>query len=174
MSNLQSFMASHGYKLDISENEIRLEKKRRFNIGAIIFGLIFVPFFIIGGIWLNMKTGSFILGLVILLIVIRFNTRGLRPVTIFDWSHTKMIRKSLVFFANSITINLEDVKGVAIRFKDLASDSSEGVDDFEKTIYIKTGKGDINVVDFYSEKKGVEPELEEFRALLENYLLQKA
>jgi hypothetical protein len=179
MSALNSFMAEQGYTIRVQPEEIRFEKKRRIRIGAIIFGLVFIPLFLLLGFGLpssslNMQIGCSLIAMGILLVVVRFNSRGIRPVTIFDWTRTQMVRKSRVFFANSITMKLEDVQGVGIRMVDLVSHSTEGVDDYEKILFVKTAKGEVDVVEFFSDQKDVEPGLEEFRSLLENYLMKKA
>jgi hypothetical protein len=122
---------------------------------------------------LNMQIGCSLIALAILLVVIRFNSRGLRPITIFDWTRTQMVRKSRMFFANSITVKLGEVQAVGIRMIDLVSHSTEGVDDYEKIVFLKTADGEVDVVEFFSEQKDNEPGLEEFRSLLENFLVKK-
>ncbi len=103
----------------------------------------------------------------------RFNFRGARPITIFDWTRNTMIKKSVWFFLNSVSHKIEGYNGVDLEITDLGKESSEGVDEFQKTIYLKTQNGNINVVDFYSEVEPMEPELKEIMQMIHDYLTTK-
>ena len=97
----------------------------------------------------------------------------MRPITIFDWTRTTMVKKSVWFFIDSKISQIDGYNEVDLNTIDLGSESSEGVDEFQKTIYIKTNSGNIDVVDFYSEVEPMEPELQEIMKIIHDYLVNK-
>ena len=170
--SLDTYLAAQGYALHHSDKEIRLEKKRKINITSIVIGVISVGVLSLMGAVFSMVSFYVVAGLIVL-VVMRFNFRGARPITIFDWTHTTMVKKSVWFFINSQTTKIENYNGIDLNTIDLGSESSEGVDEFQKTIYIRTGAGNVDVVDFYSEVEPMEPELKEIMQIIHNYLIQK-
>ncbi len=170
--SLDTFLAEQGYDLQHSDDEIRLEKKKKTNITSIIVGAIGMGVLILMGVVFSMNAFYFVAG-IILLIVMRFNFRGARPITIFDWTHTTMIKKSVWFFINSKATKIEGYNGVDLKTIDLGSESSEGVDEFQKTIHLLTSTGNVDVVDFYSEVEPMEPELKEIMQIIHEFLVRK-
>ena len=170
--SLDAYLAAQGYSLQHSDTEIRLEKLQKINVTSIIVGAIGMAVMIVFGSFFSISFFYVIAGF-ILLTVLRFNFRGTRPITIFDWTHTMMIKKSVWFFINSKTSKINDYNGVDLNTIDLGSESSEGVDEFQKTIYIKTSSEHIDVVDFYSEVEPMEEELTEIMEIFHNYLVAK-
>ena len=168
--SMDAYLAGQGFSLQHSATEIRLEKKRKINVTSIIVGVIGMAVMIAFGSFFSLSFFYAVAGF-ILLIVLRFNFRGARPITIFDWTHTMMVKKSVWFFINSKTSKIKDYNGIDLNTIDLGSESSEGVDEFQKTIYIKTGSGNIDVVDFYSEVEPMEEELKEIMQIIHNYLV---
>lgn len=172
--SLDTFLDAQGYALSHSDTEIRLEKNQKTNVTSIIAGTIGIAVFIFMGVsFPPAATMMYVVAGAILLVVLRFNFRGARPITIFDWTHTMMVKKSVWFFINSKTSKIEGYNGVDLKTIDLGSQSSEGVDEFQKTIYIKTNSGEVDVVDFYSEVEPMEPELKEIMQIIHDHLIQK-
>ena len=170
--SLDAYLAAQGFDLQHSDKEIRFEKKRKINVTSLVIGVIGIGLFVLMGIVFS-QTSLFVVAGLIVLVVMRFNFRGARPITIFDWTHTLMVKKSVWFFLNSKSFKIENYNGVDLNIIDLGSESSEGVDEFQKTIYLKTSAGNIDVVDFYSEVKPMEPELKEIMEIIHNYLTRK-
>jgi len=175
MASLDVFLKDQGFRLTRSDDEIILEKKRKFNVTSIIVGVISITVLIFVGRMLPpAKTLMYIISGIVVLLVAGFNFRGTRPITVFNWTHNTMVKKSVWFFVNSKTTQIEGYRGIDINTVDWQSQSSEGVDEYQKTIYLKTDGGDINVVDFYTEEKETEPELVELMQIIHDHLTSKA
>jgi hypothetical protein len=171
---LEAFLSEQGYRLHYTDDEVKLEKKLKINITSIIVGGIGIGIFVMLGSWLkDSAILMYVISAIILLIVLRFNYRGARPITIFDWSHDTMIRKSVWFFLNSQSVKINGYTGIDLRTTDWSSQSSEGVDEYQKTIFLKTADGEVDVVDFYTEEEDTEPELKEIMQILHDFLIVK-
>ncbi|MCP4457646.1 MAG: hypothetical protein GY816_06420 [Cytophagales bacterium] len=171
--SLDAYLKAQGYDLHHSDTKIRLEKKRKINVTSIVVGVIGVGVLSLMGVVFSMNSFYVVAGLIVL-VVMRFNFRGTRPITIFDWTHTMMVKKSVWFFINSKSTKITGYNGIDINTIDLGSESSEGVDEFQKTIYLKTSSGNVDVVDFYSEVEPMEPELKEIMQIIHDYLVKKS
>ena len=169
---LDKFLKSQGYKLEKSETEIKLERVRKLNIVSIVVGTVAIIIFTWVGSWLKeAATLMYIISAIILFVVLRFNYRGARPITIFDWTHKNMIKKSVWFFINSMSFEINGYQGIDCRTTDLSSQSSEGVDEFQKRIYLNTADGEIRVIDFYVEEdESVDDELRELMQIIDAHL----
>lgn len=173
MGSLDAFLKDQGFKFSQSEKEVRLEKVRKFNVVSLIVGLIGISIFVFIGFSFPAAGGlMYVIAAIILLLVLRFNFRGYRPITLFDWTYKTMIKKSVYFFINSVTVNIEDYNGIDLRTTDLASSSSEGVDEFQKTIFLRTANGEIDVVDFYTDNEPVEPEIPTIMQAIHDHLMR--
>jgi hypothetical protein len=170
---LNDFLKEQGYKLELSDNEVVLERRRKINVVSIVVGVISISILMLVGSWLPVTSLMTVLSVVILFLVLRFNFRGTRPITIFDWTFKTMIKKSVWFFANSKSIAINGYKGIDLRTVDLSSQSSEGVDEFQKTIYLNTEDGEVVVIDFYIEEdETVDAELRELMQIIHNHLIK--
>ncbi len=174
MASLEAFLQDQGYTFSVSDKEIRLVRKRKFNIVSWVVGIIGMSVFIlIASVFESAAVLMYILAVLILFIVLRFNFRGFRPITLFDWTHTTMIKKSVYFFANSKSYQIRGYKGIDVNTVDWSSQSSEGVDEFQKTIFLKTEEGDVRVTDFYTEQEALEPEIKEIMEAINAHLLKR-
>lgn len=173
---LDKFLKEQGYKLEHSDTEVVLERRRKINIVSIVVGTISVLVLTLVGSWLqDAATLMHIISIVIVFLVLRFNFRGTRPITIFDWTFKTMTRKSVWFFANSKSIAINGYRGIDLRTIDLSTESSEGVDEFQKTIILNTADGEVKVIDFYIEEdETVEEELKELMQIIHNHLIKGA
>lgn len=173
MASLDAFLKDQGYQFSQTDKEVKLEKSRKLNVISIVVGLIGIAVFVLIGVVFE-TAGSlmFIIAGLILLIVMRFNFRGFRPITIFDWTFKTMVKKSTFFFVNSITTKIEGYNGIDLRTVDLASSSSEGVDEFQKTIYLKTSNGEVDVIDFYTDFEAMEPEIPVIMQAIHDHLMK--
>ncbi len=134
MASLDKFLKDQGYKMHQTDKEVVLEKSKKVNVISIVVGLIGISIFVfLGVVFTSSAVLMYLIAALILLIVLRFNFRGFRPIILFDWSYKTMVRKSVYFFANSITTHIEGYQGIDVRVVDLATSSSEGVDEFQKT-----------------------------------------
>jgi len=171
---LDSFLKEQGYRLERSEDQIKLEKRRKINVTSIVVGAIAVTLFLLIGSWLkDSAILMYVISLIVVTVVFRFNYRGARPITIFDWTHSTMIRKSVWFFVNSQSVKINGYNGIDLRTTDWSSQSSEGVDEYQKTIYLNTADGEVTVVDFYTEEESMEPELKELMQVIHDFLMAK-
>jgi hypothetical protein len=174
MTSLDVFLKDQGFRLIRMNDEIILERKKKFNVTSIIVGGVSIFILLYVGYMLPPATVlMYIIAAIVLLVVLRFNYRGSRPLTVFNWSHNTMVKKSVWFFVNSKTTTIEGYEGIDIKTVDWQSQSSEGVDEFQKTIYLKTKNGDIRVQDFYTEEEETEPELKELMQIIHEHLEKK-
>lgn len=174
MASLEAFLKDQGYSFSVSDKEVRLERNRKWNIVSIVIGIIGMSVFIfIGSAFESAAVLMYLLAVLILFIVLRFNFRGFKPITIFDWTHSTMIKKSVYFFVNSTSFKINGYKGIDVDTVDWSSKSSEGVDEFQKTIYLKTEDGDLRVFDFYTEQEALEPEIKEIMEAINAHLLKR-
>ena len=169
MTSLDEFLKDQGFKFIHSDNEVILEKTKKVNIIAIVVGAIGMAILVLIGSWLSSPI-MYVIALLVLLIILRFHFRGLRPRTIFDWTYTTMVRKSVFFFVNSKTVKIKWYKSIDVKVIDLATSSSEGVDEFQKTVFLNTANGEINVVDFYTDFEAVEPEIPMIMEIIDAHL----
>lgn len=175
MGSLEAFLKDQGYKFEVSDKEVRLERKRKRNIVSYIIGIIGVSVFVlIGTVLTSAATLMYIIAVLIVFTVLRFNFRGFRPITLFDWTHTTMIKKSVYFFINSKSFKINGYKGIDVKTVDWSSQSSEGVDEFQKTVFLNTEDGELRVFDFYTEQEALEPEIKEIMEAINAHLLKKA
>ena len=174
MSSLNDFLKEQGFEFTVTDKEVRLEKSKKINKISVVVGAIGVGIFIfLGYSFPPAAVLMYVIAVIILLLVMRFNFRGYRPITIFDWTYRNMIKKSVYFFLNSKSYKIDGYQGVDVRVIDWSSKSSEGVDEFQKTIFLKTNNGEIDVVDFYTEVEPLEPELTEIMQAINDHLLKK-
>ena len=175
MGSLEAFLKDQGYKFEVSDKEVRLERKRKRNIVSYIIGIIGVSVFVlIGTVLTSAATLMYIIAVLIVFTVLRFNFRGFRPITLFDWTHTTMIKKSVYFFINSKSFKINGYKGIDVKTVDWSSQSSEGVDEFQKTVFLNTEDGELRVLDFYTEQEALEPEIKEIMEAINTHLLKRA
>lgn len=171
MAALDDFLQEQGYKIQLTNDEILLEKVHKINVTSLIVGGIGIAIMVLIGIVLPPAASlMYVIAFVILVVVFRFNYRGMRPIVVFDWTHSMMVRRSVYFFVNSQTTKINGYQGIDIRTKDWSSQSSEGVDEYQKTIFLKTADGEVEVVDFYTEEEKVEPELLELEQIIDKHL----
>ena len=174
MASLDAFLNDQGYEFHQNENEVILEKSRKLNIISIIVGAVGMGVFIfIGVIFPAASSLMYIIAAIIALIVARFNFRGFRPRTIFNWQGDSMIKKSVYFFVNSKTYKIDGYNGIDLRTVDLATSSSEGVDEFQKTIFLRTADGELDVVDFYTDNEPMEPEIPLIMQAIHDHLMKR-
>lgn len=169
---LDKFLKEQGYTLEKTESEVKLERNRKVNVISIVVGVIAIAIFTWVGSWLKeAATLMYIISVIILFVVLRFNYRGARPITVFDWTHKTMIKKSVWFFINSKSFAINGYQGIDVRTTDLSTQSSEGVDEFQKRIFLNTAEGEIRVIDFFVEEdERVDEEIKELMQIIHDHL----